>query len=372
LTILGDGDLTIREILNTNPGTNQRTWEVFRNEVYLLLKNAVVQDGVVVPAAHASTHQNGGSDEINVDGLSGLLADSQTPLAHKTSHQAGGSDAIKLDDLSATDDNTDLNSSSTAHGLLPKLSNVNTQFLNGQGGWAVPPGIGFTTVNIQALSGSGTYTPTAGMKYGIAFGTGSGAGGGGSDATGDDNMGVGSGGGAGETSILYFSASTIGASQPYAVGTGGGGGSDAGGNGSDGNDTTLGTAGALLLANGGTGGLGNTGSAAISEGLGGAGGTGGTGTFLIPGGVGGTASAMEVQDGGKQMGRSGHGGGSFWGPGGIERSWAHSSITADIDKPGNAGVIYGSGGSGAITANNTSGNAGGDGANGTLMIIEFI
>lgn len=32
------------------------------------------------PAAHAASHQNGGSDEISVAGLSGLLADAQTPL----------------------------------------------------------------------------------------------------------------------------------------------------------------------------------------------------------------------------------------------------------------------------------------------------
>lgn len=31
---------------------------------------------------HASTHQNGGADEINVGGLSGVLADAQTPAAH--------------------------------------------------------------------------------------------------------------------------------------------------------------------------------------------------------------------------------------------------------------------------------------------------
>lgn len=34
------------------------------------------------PAAHATSHQDGGSDEISVLGLSGLLADAQTPLAH--------------------------------------------------------------------------------------------------------------------------------------------------------------------------------------------------------------------------------------------------------------------------------------------------
>jgi len=48
--------------------------------------------------------------------------------------------ATKLDDLTATDDNTDLNASTSAHGLLPKLDNVSTNFLNGQGAWAVPAG----------------------------------------------------------------------------------------------------------------------------------------------------------------------------------------------------------------------------------------
>ena len=31
---------------------------------------------------HATSHQNGGGDEVNVGGLSGLLADAQTPLSH--------------------------------------------------------------------------------------------------------------------------------------------------------------------------------------------------------------------------------------------------------------------------------------------------
>lgn len=54
---------------------------------------------VGVPA-HAFTHENGGSDEINVTGLSGLLADAQTPLAHAASHQDGGSDEISVTNLS--------------------------------------------------------------------------------------------------------------------------------------------------------------------------------------------------------------------------------------------------------------------------------
>lgn len=52
------------------------------------------------PTAHAASHQNGGSDEISVAGLSGLLADPQTPLAHAASHQNNGSDEISVAGLS--------------------------------------------------------------------------------------------------------------------------------------------------------------------------------------------------------------------------------------------------------------------------------
>jgi hypothetical protein len=89
-------------------------------------------------AAHASRHENAGADEISVLGLSGLLADAQTPLAHATSHKSGGTDAVKLDELAAPTDVATLNASTSAHGLLKKLSNIATEFMNGQGAWAVP------------------------------------------------------------------------------------------------------------------------------------------------------------------------------------------------------------------------------------------
>jgi len=52
------------------------------------------------PAAHALSHENGGTDEIDVGGLSGLLADAQTPLAHAASHENGGGDEISVLGLS--------------------------------------------------------------------------------------------------------------------------------------------------------------------------------------------------------------------------------------------------------------------------------
>lgn len=50
--------------------------------------------------AHAPTHENGGSDEIDVSGLSGLLGDPQTPLSHATSHENGGGDELDVTGLS--------------------------------------------------------------------------------------------------------------------------------------------------------------------------------------------------------------------------------------------------------------------------------
>lgn len=88
--------------------------------------------------AHASTHENGGSDEINVGGLSGVLADAQNPTTHASSHQSGGADSIKLDDLATPDDNTDLDATTGRHGLLPKLGGGTANFLRADGTWAAP------------------------------------------------------------------------------------------------------------------------------------------------------------------------------------------------------------------------------------------
>lgn len=71
------------------------------------------------PNAHASTHQNGGSDELNVGGLNGLLADAQTPSSHATSHQNGGGDELSIAGLSgllADDQNPVNHASDHQHG----------------------------------------------------------------------------------------------------------------------------------------------------------------------------------------------------------------------------------------------------------------
>ncbi len=72
---------------------------------------------------------------------------------HASRHQSGGADNIKLDDLAAPDDNTDLNASITKHGLLKKLDNVATNYLNGQGAWTAPSGGGGGGTTIQDADG---------------------------------------------------------------------------------------------------------------------------------------------------------------------------------------------------------------------------
>lgn len=57
------------------------------------------------------------------------------PSAHATSHKLAGSDVILLDEFGLPGDNTNLNASTSRHGLLRKLSNVASEFLNGVGNW---------------------------------------------------------------------------------------------------------------------------------------------------------------------------------------------------------------------------------------------
>jgi len=49
--------------------------------------------------AHAVQHEEGGKDEISIDGLNGLTKDAQVPRPHVADHRAGGSDALNVDAL---------------------------------------------------------------------------------------------------------------------------------------------------------------------------------------------------------------------------------------------------------------------------------
>ncbi len=104
------------------------------------------------------------SEKLDVVGniaVSGTV-DGVDVAAHNTRHQSAGADAIKLDDLATPDDNTDLDASTSAHGLLPKLPNDANQYLGGTGVWTTLRG---ETKRIPIL-GPGT---VPGSAPGVSF-----------------------------------------------------------------------------------------------------------------------------------------------------------------------------------------------------------
>ena len=71
--------------------------------VFKSISDSYIHETKGAPGAHASTHQNGGGDEISVAGLSGELADPQPPKAHNqalstiTGHDKAAHDALSID-----------------------------------------------------------------------------------------------------------------------------------------------------------------------------------------------------------------------------------------------------------------------------------
>lgn len=69
------------------------------------------------------------------------IGSSSNPHSVTAGQVGAATTSTKLDDFATPDDNTDLNATTTHHGLLPKLDNNATNFLNGQGSWAAPAGV---------------------------------------------------------------------------------------------------------------------------------------------------------------------------------------------------------------------------------------
>ena len=229
--------------------------------------------------------------------------------------------------------------------------------LSASGGTAV------TVVREQAFTGNGTYTPHANMLYCSVIATGGGGGGGGADAAFSATyIGAGGGGGAGATAMKVFSAATIGASQSVTIGSAGTAGSTAGGDGGNGGNTTFG---ALLTANGGTGGGGDLSNSYSTE-SGGSGGTASSGTINITGGHG--ASAMAMDQGSFAFAVAGIGGASYFGGGG--RGGTIATTTSTTTSAGQAGGAYGSGGGGGASTD-SAGVAGGAGVAGVVYVVEY-
>lgn len=204
----------------------------------------------------------------------------------------------------------------------------------------------FGDMSVQVLTGSGTYSAPSNLKFVIAIVQG--GGGPGNDANATDC--VSGGGGGGGCAIKLLTAAQLSGFGVYAVGAT----SSANANG---NNSTLTWSGGTLTGNGGN--QSTESAASTTAGTAGDGGTGGSasgGDINMPGGDGNAGVLFSTS-----LGQGGIGGNSFLGKGGRGGS---------DDEAGAAGKVYGGGGGGGHAATATD-RAGGLGAAGTIIMLEF-
>ena len=266
------------------------------------------------------------------------------------------------------------NASSTAYAVLcggttstapqQSVASVGTtgQVLTSNGAGALPTfqsvsgSTAFNTVVVQTFTSSGTYTPTANMKYCTIEVVGGGGGTGGCVAPTSGNGNVGSGGGGGGYARKTVSAATIGASQAVTVGTGGTAGNTSGTNGGAGGTSSVGS---IVSATGGAGGGGANFSGTIFLDQGVLGGVGSGGDINCHGGP----STSSLYYAGGCLCSSG--GNSYFGGGAPGTAFYANSI------PGTAGTTYGGGASGGGAVYNTGAVAGAVGGAGVVIITEY-
>jgi len=250
-----------------------------------------------------------------------------------TTYSAGD---FKLDDLDSPDDNTDLDFSTSAHGLVPKCTDTGN-FLKGDGTWAAAGG-GFNSV--QTFTSSTTWSRPSGVTKVNVFVVGGGGGGGGANTA----YGGACGGGGG-TSIKYgldvsgISSSTI---TIGAAGSAGGAPSAGGAGGASSWDDTTNT----YTGNGGGGGGSNAGDV-----TGGSGGTASGGTLNVTGQAG-VGTWNHPTSGGSPL---------LFGLGGAKKNPGNGST--------NPGTGYGAGGGGGIS--NAAHAVGTAGTAGIVVVEEY-
>jgi hypothetical protein len=218
-------------------------------------------------------------------------------------------------------------------------------------------------LNVQTFTSSGTYTPTKGTKTIIVEVQGAGGAGGGSYATTSGNVSLGAGGAEGCYGKSLFSG--LGTSYSVTIGTGGKG--VVGGSGGGGGMTSFGS---TLTAGGGYGGggmpegagvsfVGIEGTTLLSPPI-------VTGANLFSSGYAGTFYfAIRLNNAYSAGGVTGMGGRSFFGAGGGSGTSSGAGANASA---------YGSGGSGAkswFAGGADIAHAGGNGANGVVVVWEY-
>lgn len=240
--------------------------------------------------------------------------------------------------------------------LVSKAQNIATwKRLHG----GTPPVSSFYINKIfLTTTGSGTYTPTAGMVQCYVECQGGGSGAGGSDSLHSGNNYSGSSGG---YAAKLFQASDIGSGQLYTVGTGGAGAAN--GNSAPGNGGTS-TFGSFLTATGGIAGYPVQSSSNIYP----AGGSASGGSINIAGQPGLFSLSIEGGSGGYTLVQY-PGANSLLGLGGnppVVSSYSGSPYGAQ----GRNATGYGAGGGGAGFS--TPNISGGNGSQGVIIITEYI
>lgn len=214
------------------------------------------------------------------------------------------------------------------------------------------------SVVTQVFTGSGTYTPTTGMRWCEIEVAGGGGSGGLINAATTSAAAAGGGASAGGYAKGIYYNTTIGTSQTVSIG--------AGGNSSGGGTTSVG---ALISATGGT--QGTTGTVSTGFGVnasvaGGIGTGGSIQTRGAPGHIGLAIPAAVFGTDGFSAG--GYGGFSVYGGNGR----SSSAVAASGNGVGTAAVNYASGGSGARSINSASTSiSGGNGSAGIVVITEW-
>ncbi len=208
-------------------------------------------------------------------------------------------------------------------------------------------------IGFQILTGSGTYTPTAGTASFIADGVGGGGGAGGVAGTAATATATAGGGGGARFFKRYTS---VAASYAFACGAAGAAGASGFNSGGAGGSTTFDSGGTPLVA---PGGLASTGANSTNDSRPGIGAAVATGATLNLAGQSGQPVALSLVTGVELS--SGAGANSVIGSGGLALATAAA---------GNTGTGFGSGGGGALSLDVTN-RVGGAGTAGAVFIWEY-
>jgi hypothetical protein len=218
--------------------------------------------------------------------------------------------------------------------------------------------IAFTRANMVVITSNTTYTPPVNLLFAKVIAIGGGGGSGGRASTSSTQRSLGGGGGGGGTAIKIFSKSDLMPNVSVTIGAGGAAGSAGANPGGTGGTTTFATS-TPLTCNGGAGGEGK--SAGVN-----------TETQGVDGGNA-TGGDLNIQGGGCYSSRTNAnapscqdlapGGVTYFSMGGrLSRETVGSTVAMLYG--GGAGTIYNSGSSSAA--------AGIDGADGVVVITEYL